>query len=56
MCGSVDGLCLCVWLCCGWVMAEVAGFLMGFFFFFFPSVVTLFFFFFLIWVFVPVGF
>ena len=46
--GSVDGLCLCVWLCCGWVMAEVAGssgFSMGFFFFFF-----------LIWVFVPVGF
>ena len=36
--GSVDGLCLCVWLCCGWVMAEVAGssgFSMGFFFFFF---------------------
>ena len=42
--GSVDGLCLCVWLCCGWVVAEVAGssgFPMGFFFFFFPSVVTL---------------
>ena len=36
--GSVDGLCLCVWLCCGWVMVEVAGssgFSMGFFFFFF---------------------
>ena len=36
--GSVDGLCLCVWLCCGWVMAEVvgsSGFSMGFFFFFF---------------------
>ena len=34
---SVDGLCLCVWLCCGWVVAEVAGssrFSMGFFFFF----------------------
>ena len=42
--GSVDGLCLCVWLCCGWVVAKVAsfsGFPMGFFFFFFPSVVTL---------------
>ena len=46
--GSVDGLYLCVWLCCGWVMVEVAGssrFPMGFFFFFF-----------LIWVFVQVGF
>ena len=35
---SVDGLCLCVWLCCGWVVAKVAGFSgfpMGFFFFFF---------------------
>ena len=34
--GSVDGLCLCVWLCCGWVVAEVvgsSGFSMGFFFF-----------------------
>ena len=34
--GSVDGLCLCVWLCCGWVVAEMAGssgFPMGFFFF-----------------------
>ena len=44
--GSVDGLCLCVWLCCGWVVVEVAGssgFPMGFFFF-------------LIWVFVSVGF
>ena len=60
--GSVDGLCLCVWLCCGWVVAEVAGsfgFPMGFFFFFFPSVMTLVFLFiylFLIWVFVSVGF
>ena len=56
--GSVDGLCLCVWLCCGWVVAKVAGsfgFPLGFFFFF-SSVVTLVFFFFLIWVFVPVGF
>ena len=36
--GSVDGLCLCVWLCCGWVLAEVVGssrFSMSFFFFFF---------------------
>ena len=40
--GSIDGLCLCVWLCCGWVVAEVVGFF--------------FFFFFLIWVFVQVGF
>ena len=42
--GSVDGLCLCVWLCCGWVVAKVAGFSgfpIGFFFFFFTSVVTL---------------
>ena len=23
--GSVDDLCLCVCLCCGWVVAEVAG-------------------------------
>ena len=41
--GSVDGLCLCVWLCCGWVVAKVAGF-SGFpmgFFFFFPYFVTL---------------
>ena len=38
VCGSVDGLFVCVWLCCGWVVAEVAGssrFSMGFFFFFF---------------------
>ena len=37
VCGSVDGLCLCVLLCCGWVVAEVvgsSGFPMGFFFFF----------------------
>ena len=30
-------VCVCVWLCCGWVMVEVAGssgFTMGFFFFF----------------------
>ena len=48
VCGSVDGLCLCVWLCCGWVVAEMAGssgFPMGFIFLFF-----------IIWVFVPVGF
>ena len=47
VCGSVDGLFVCVWLCCGWVVAEVAGssrFSMGFFFFF------------LIWVFVSVRF
>ena len=45
--GSVDGLCLCVWLCCGWVVAEVAGssgLSMGFFFFP-PFVVMLVFFF-----------
>ena len=39
---------VCGWLCCGWVVAEVAGY-SGFpmdFFFFFPSVVTLGFFFF----------
>ena len=31
-------VCVCVWLCCGWVVAEVArssGFSMGFFFFLF---------------------
>ena len=36
--GSVVGLCLCLWLCCGWVVAEVAGssgFPMGFLKFFF---------------------
>ena len=33
--GFVDGLCLCVWLCCGWVVAGSSRFLMGFFFFFF---------------------
>ena len=44
--GSVDGLCLCVWLCCGWVLAEVAG----------SSGFPMSFFFFLIWFFVPVGF
>ena len=35
--GSIDGLCLCVWLCRGWVVAEVAGssgFPMGFLFLF----------------------
>ena len=53
---------VCVWLCCGWVVAEVVGsfgFPMVFFFFFFPFVVMLFFFFFffiLIWAFVPVVF
>ena len=67
VCGSVDGLCLCVWLCCGWVLAEVvgsSGFLMSFFFFFFNMVFCsggilvssgqwwLGFF----WVFVPIGF
>ena len=58
--GSVDGLCLCVWLCCGWVVAEVAGsfgFPMGFFFFFsFCCDTGLFIYLFIIWVFVLVGF
>ena len=33
--GFVDGLCLCMWLCCGWVVAGSSGFSLGFFFFFF---------------------
>ena len=45
----VDGLCLCVWLCCGWVVAKVAGssgFPMGFFFFSFCCDVGFYLFFF----------
>ena len=45
--GSIDGLCLCVWLCHGWVVAEVAGssgFPMGFFFFSFCCDVGFYFF------------
>ena len=57
--GSVDGLCLCVWLCYGWVVAEVAGssgFPMGFFFFLFCCDTGFFIYLFIIWVFVLVGF
>ena len=50
-------VCVCVWLCCGWVVAEVvgsSGFSMGFFYFF---IFFIFFIFFLIiWVFVSVRF